>query len=97
MGYRYSDLLGSQALKNPAVRVAAVSEAVVHAAVPPLPELDLVGPDQIAAPVLGAGRTVVSRLGVELGEAPFELVPLDPAALRRDGAATRLSRGLLAK
>ena len=68
MGYRYPDLLGSQALKNPAVRVAAVSEAVMHAAVPPLPELDLVGPDQIAAPVLRAGRTVVSRLGATAKE-----------------------------
>src|SRR5689334_1244425 len=85
MQYRYWESLRSQPLDPPAVRPSAVQVAVVHPAVPALPELDRLGPDEIAAPVLRPRRPRLAELGDELGEAAVELLALDGPALRRDG------------
>src|SRR3954453_17843326 len=46
--------LGREALELPARALLAVAEAVVEAALPLQPELDPVGDEAVAAPVLGA-------------------------------------------
>src|SRR5262245_33671067 len=61
-----------------------VAEAVVHAAVAPLPELDHLGREQVAAPVLGPLEIGLGEISSELGEAAVELIALDRPALGRD-------------
>src|SRR5215213_11289981 len=84
MAYRYREFLGGQALDLPAVGSTPVDDAVMHAAVPPLPELDHGGAKQVAAPVAGSGHLGVTHLCDEIPVAPVELLTLDRAALRRD-------------
>src|ERR687898_3609843 len=83
MEYRYWESLRSQPLYPPAVPLAAIDEAVVHPAVPALPEFDHVRAKQVAAPVRGARHVHVAQLSRHLLVSPVELVALDRAALGR--------------
>src|SRR3954454_23016515 len=84
MRYGYRESLGSQPLNSPAALPAAVDEAVVHPAVPALPELDHLRTKQVTAPVSRAPHVSAPQLLGELLISPVELVPLDRPALRRD-------------
>src|SRR5919201_2959288 len=84
MRYGYRESLGGQALDLPAVLPVAVDETIMHTALSPLPELDHLGAQQVAAPVLGPLRIRLAQLGHELDEAAIELLTLDRLALGRD-------------
>src|SRR5512134_3013026 len=85
--------LWGQALDPPAMAVAGVAEAIVHAVVAALPELDRLGLEEVAAPVLRPGDILAVELAHQLGEALFQLLALDGPALggcvRPDLALTR--------
>src|SRR5215207_4242485 len=85
MRYRYWESLRSQPLYPPAVPLAAIDEAIVHPAIPALPELDHVRAQQVTAPVSGARHVHIAQLSRHLLVSSVEFVPLDRAALRRDG------------
>src|SRR3954468_8381666 len=83
-----------EALERPAAVLAAVAQAVVQAAAAPLPELDLLGLEQVAAPVLGPRHRRVGEALLDGGDAAVEVVArADDLALwrgpRRDLAAAR--------
>src|SRR3954447_6898927 len=82
-GHRMSSTdLGGQTLDRPPALPAGVEEAVMHPALAALPELDLIGPHQVAAPLLGPMRIVVAQAAEHLLEAPIELIALNRPALR---------------
>src|SRR6476619_3281615 len=85
MEYRYRKSLRSQPVNLPAARLAPVDEAVMHPAVPALPELDRVRAQAVTAPVSGARHVRIAQLSRQLVVSPVELLPLDRAALWRDG------------
>ena len=74
----------SQPRRLPASPAPGVEEAVVHATLPPLPELDGLGLERVAAPVLGPRHlgAIEPRLG--LAVEALQLVALDRPALGRD-------------
>src|SRR3954447_1717826 len=84
MQYRYWESLRSQSLYPPAGRLARVDEAVMHPAIPALPELDHLGAQQVATPVLRPARGRFTEVEGELRVSPVELLPFDRPALGRD-------------
>src|SRR5690348_16413908 len=76
--------LGRESLDDPAPICPAVAQAVVQAAGAPLPELDHVGNDTVAAPVWRARHLPARILGLSLGGTPLQrLTVRNDTALRR--------------
>lgn len=82
--------LGRQAFAGPVAAAVeqAVSQSVVHPVGAALPELELVGPDAIAAPMRRARDFAVGVFGVDGGEAALEglAIGYDAALIGGDGA-----------
>src|SRR3954470_21653982 len=73
-----------EALERPAAVLAAVAQAVVQAAAAPLPELELLRLEQVAAPVLRPRHRAAREALLGLGDAMVQVgARADDLALRR--------------